>query len=46
MKAETDRSSSEPAPIQPAPGGDFEDMKRAIYRDIMNQIRTDFERGA
>lgn len=46
MKADTDRPLlSEPA--SPRPTADaLEDMKRALYRDIMDRIRTDFERGA
>jgi hypothetical protein len=43
MAAETDRDLSAPAPMPAAPN--FEELRRALYRDLIGQIRTDFERG-
>ena len=46
MKADVDRPLPSEA-ASPRPAADaLEDMKRALYRDILDQIRTDFERGA
>ncbi len=45
MKADTDRPPADPAPAV-QPGADFESLRRTLYRDIMNQLRVDFERGA
>src|SRR5207244_5047793 len=44
MAAPTDRnleSGSTSAPSMP----NFEDMRRALYRDLMSQIRADLQRG-
>lgn len=45
MKADVDRAPAD-APPAPQPAPDFESMRRTLYRDIMNQLKVDFERGA
>jgi len=44
MAASTDRNTSV-APTSAPPTTDFEAMKRAVHRDLLGRIRSDFERG-
>lgn len=46
MKAESDRAPID-APPPPSDGlANLETIRRGLYRDLMNQIRVEFERGA
>jgi hypothetical protein len=46
MKAETDRAPID-APSAPAdPNPNLDVMRRTLFRDLMNEIRVEFERGA
>ena len=45
MTAATDRPIVESVHATPPPI-DFERMRSELYRDLMSQIRADFERGA
>jgi hypothetical protein len=44
MTAAIDRQTADTT-ASPPPGPDFEAMKRALHRDLLSRIRSDFERG-
>jgi hypothetical protein len=44
MSAATDREA-EPPPARTWPPVEHEELRRSIYRDLLRQIKTDFERG-
>lgn len=45
MKAEADRAPVAPA-AAPSQGPSMDEIRKTLYRDILNQIRVEFERGA
>jgi hypothetical protein len=46
MKADTDRPAFEATNTSPSVEGGFDEMRRTLLRDLKNQLRIDFERGA
>jgi hypothetical protein len=46
MLAETDRPSADAPPPAAPPAPSLDAIRRVLLRDVMNQIRVEFERGA
>ncbi|MGB6986727.1 MAG: DUF4157 domain-containing protein, partial [Candidatus Aquilonibacter sp.] len=46
MKAETDRAPIDAPSSAADPNPNLEVMRRTLFRDLMNEIRVEFERGA
>ena len=45
MAAASDRDMAEEPTPAPTPGPSFQELREALYRDLMRQLRIDFERG-
>jgi hypothetical protein len=46
MRADVDRPQPDPVQAPPQAGPSLDVLRRTMFRDIMNQVRVEFERGA
>jgi hypothetical protein len=46
MKADVDRTMPSPGVLPEAAGPNVDEMRRMLFRDLLAQLRVEFERGA